>query len=221
MNLRRSRLTRSESQAQTRQRLRLAARHEFATRGIAAASIDRISENAGFSRGAFYANYADKHELLLELLTQHQAAEIATWQTLLDAEGPLASVLPTLRDRFDAFAANADEVLFAAELHIEALRNPAFALRYRDYAREIGARTRTLAATFIARAGGGAVSAEVLGKALQSFSPQLIAEARMGLGEPGVTPGERLVTMIIELLAARPQAPEGRHGVERTIGYDD
>ena len=170
---------------------------------------------------ALHPNYADKHELLLELLTQHQAAEIGAWQALLDAEGSLESVLPTLGERFDAFASNADEVLFAAELHIEALRNPAFALRYREYAREIGERTRKLAATFIARSGRSQVSAEVLGKALQSFSPQLIAEAQMGLGEAGVTPGQRLVTMISEILAARPQAPEGRHGVERSIEHDD
>ncbi len=221
MNLPHSRLSRSESQAQTRIRLAHAARREFALRGVAAASIDRISESAGYSRGAFYANYADKHELLLELLTQHQAAEIGAWQALLDAEGPLENVLPTLGERFDAFASNADEVLFAAELQIEALRNPAFALRYREYAREIGERTRKLAAAFIARSGRGQVSAEVLGKALQSFSPQLIAEARLGLGEAGVTPGQRLVTMISEILGARPQAPEGRHGMERSIEHDD
>ena len=44
------RTSRKESQAQTRARLRSAARGEFARRGIAAASIDRISEAAGYSR---------------------------------------------------------------------------------------------------------------------------------------------------------------------------
>ncbi len=202
MHMRMTRTSRKDSQAQTRARLLRAARSEFARRGIAAASIDRISESAGFSRGAFYANYGGKHDLLLELLGQHQTREIAVWQALLDAPGRLEDVLPLLRDRFDAFARNAEDALFANELQIEALRNPDFAIRYRDFAEEIAARTRSLAEAFIARAGTSRVSAEVLGKALQSFSPQLIAEARLGLGPAGISPGERLVAIIAELLGA-------------------
>lgn len=87
MHMRMQRTSRKQSQAQTRERLLRAARAEFARRGVAAASIDRISESAGFSRGAFYANYADKHDVLLELLAQHQRDEIAAWQDLLGAQG--------------------------------------------------------------------------------------------------------------------------------------
>ena len=86
MHMRIQRTSRKQSQAQTRERLLRAARAEFARRGVAAASIDRISESAGFSRGAFYANYAGKLDLLLELLAQHQTREIEAWQALLDAE---------------------------------------------------------------------------------------------------------------------------------------
>lgn len=218
MQRRMTRPSRKESQAETRERLLRAARAEFARKGIAAASIDRISESAGFSRGAFYANYAGKHDMLLELLARHQTREIEAWQALLDAEGPLEEVLPALRDRFDAFARNADEVLFSAELQIEALRNPELAERYREFSREISRRTVDLAAAFIARAGCSKVSAEVLGKALQALSPQLIAEARLGLGEPGMSPGARLVAIITELLGTVPQAPDdGRSGEERSM----
>lgn len=217
MQMRIARASRKETQARTRERLLSAARAEFARRGIAAASIDRISENAGFSRGAFYANYAGKHELLLELLARHQTREIEAWQALLDAAGPLEEVLPALRDRFDVFARSTDDVLFATELQIEALRNPGFAERYREFSQEIAKRTVDLGAAFIARAGRSKVSAEVLGKALQSFSPQLIAEARLGLGDPGKTPGERLVAIITELLGTRPgTSAEGQAATERS-----
>lgn len=202
--MRRSRITRKESQAHTRERLLSAARAEFAHRGIAAASIDRISESAGFSRGAFYANYAGKLDLLLELLVQHQTREIEAWQMLLDAEGPLEQVLPTLRDRFDTFVRNADEVLFSVELQIEALRNPAFAARYREFSEQIAIHIRKLAEAFIARSGSSRISADTLGSALQSLGPQMIIEARLGLGDPGVTPGERIVAIIVELLGERP-----------------
>ena len=203
MRMRIQRTSRKQSQAQTRERLLRAARAEFARRGVAAASIDRISESAGFSRGAFYANYAGKHDVLLELLAQHQRDEIAAWQDLLDAEGTLDQVLPVLRERFDLFAGRTDDVLFSTELQIEALRNPDFADRYRLFAREIAERTQALAAAFIARAGYSQVSAEVLGKALQSLSPQLIAEARLGLDDSGLSPGQRLVEMIVELLGTQ------------------
>lgn len=198
------RLSRHESQAQTRQRLRQAGRREFARRGIGAASVDRISASAGFSRGAFYANYASKHDLLLELLSQHQAAEIAAWQDVLDRAGSLECALPILRDRFDAYAGQPEDVLFAVELQVEALRNPEFAARYRDCAREIAARTRKLAEAFLAHGGANRVSAAVLADALQSFSLHVIVQARMGLGEADVTPGERLVAMIGDLLASPP-----------------
>ncbi len=204
-----SRTTRKDSQAQTRERLRHAARREFARRGVAAASIDKISENAGLSRGAFYANYAGKLDVLLELLAQHQTAEIEAWQGLLDAAGTLDDVLPALRDRFDAFAADAEAVMFTTELQIEALRNPEFAPRYRDYVEQIGARTRSLAEAFIGRAGGSRVSADLLGKALHSFSPQLITEARLGLGAPGQSAGERMVSIIIDLLGVQPDPMTG------------
>ncbi len=198
--------SRKESQALTRERLRSAARAEIARRGIAGASIDRISGTAGFSRGAFYANYAGKPSLLLELLAQHQTREIEAWQALLDAEGTLDDVLPVLRDRFDAFARNADEVLFSAELQIEALRNPAVADRYREFSAEIASRTVKLAEAFIARAGNIRISAAALGKALQALSPQLIHEALLYPDQPGMTPGERMVAIIAELLGTPPHS---------------
>lgn len=213
MHMRMTRTSRKDSQAQTRARLLRAARSEFARRGIAAASIDRISESAGFSRGAFYANYAGKHDLLLELLAQHQTGEIAAWQALLDAPGRLEDVLPLLQARFDAFARNAEDSLFATELQIEALRNADFADRYREFAQEIEARTQSLAAAFITRAGTSRISAEVLGKALQSFSPQLIAEARLGLGPDRLTAGQRLVAIITELLGTGPHAGAGEENL--------
>lgn len=64
------RLTRQQSRTQTRQRLLEAARILFATRGFGASSIEDIAAEAGYTRGAFYSNFRDKSELLLELLYQ-------------------------------------------------------------------------------------------------------------------------------------------------------
>ena len=62
-----ARMSRQESRDLTRLRLREAARAEFSRYGVAGASIDRITEEAGYSRGAFYSNYGSKLDLALEL----------------------------------------------------------------------------------------------------------------------------------------------------------
>lgn len=52
----------------TRERLMDAAFDTFAEEGFAAASVEAISERAGFSRGAFYYHFASKEELFLALV---------------------------------------------------------------------------------------------------------------------------------------------------------
>ena len=56
---------------ETRARLFEAAGRVFEERGIGAASIDAIAQAAGFSRGAFYSNFAGKDELIIEMLSDH------------------------------------------------------------------------------------------------------------------------------------------------------
>lgn len=74
----RRRLTRAEQQAETRARLLEAAAAEFAAHGFAGASIDAISQRAGYSRGAFYSNFPDKATVLAELSEARMAAFTAT-----------------------------------------------------------------------------------------------------------------------------------------------
>jgi AcrR family transcriptional regulator len=67
------------SRNETRERLLDAAAEVFIERGIGGCSVEEIAESAGFSRGAFYSNFADKDELvlaLLERLSQQSVAEI-------------------------------------------------------------------------------------------------------------------------------------------------
>jgi AcrR family transcriptional regulator len=64
----RKRLTRSEQQAQTRAAFLDAAAELVIERGLAGASLERISERAGYTRGAFYSNFSSREELFAELL---------------------------------------------------------------------------------------------------------------------------------------------------------
>jgi AcrR family transcriptional regulator len=62
-----ARLTRAEQKARTRSSLLESAERVFATRGLDA-SIDDVTEEAGFTKGAFYANFESKEELFLAML---------------------------------------------------------------------------------------------------------------------------------------------------------
>jgi AcrR family transcriptional regulator len=71
------RLTRTEKRAATRQALLEAAAAVFARRGLVGASVEEITEEAGFSRGAFYSNFASKEELFLTLIEGRSAEHVA------------------------------------------------------------------------------------------------------------------------------------------------
>jgi AcrR family transcriptional regulator len=69
-SLTRRRLSRAEQQAQTRAALLEAAARVFVERGFAGASVEAISSEAGYSRGAFYSNFESKEQVFAELLQQ-------------------------------------------------------------------------------------------------------------------------------------------------------
>jgi TetR/AcrR family transcriptional regulator, transcriptional repressor of aconitase len=85
-----SRLSREESRALTRAKLLASARDVVAREGYEGATIDRIAEEAGFTKGAFYANFSSKEEIVLELLEKHSLADVDEIAALLgDERDPL------------------------------------------------------------------------------------------------------------------------------------
>lgn len=77
-----TRLSRAESQAQTRARLVATAREMFLHDGYASTSLERVAEEAGYSKGAVYSNFGGKDDLCLAVLESIQT-EVA--QAVLDA----------------------------------------------------------------------------------------------------------------------------------------
>jgi AcrR family transcriptional regulator len=64
------RLTRAESRALTRAKLLQSASEVFAEKGYTSATIEEIAERAEFTRGAFYANFTDKGDLVMAILEE-------------------------------------------------------------------------------------------------------------------------------------------------------
>src|SRR5690242_11786233 len=69
----RQRVSRQDRKQRTRADLVTAAREVFMRRGFHAASLEEISEQAGYTKGAVYSNFAGKDELFLAVLDAHAA----------------------------------------------------------------------------------------------------------------------------------------------------
>jgi AcrR family transcriptional regulator len=133
----RRRLTRKEQQAHTRERLIEAAGRVFARRGLHQASIDDVAEEAGFTKGAFYANFASKEELFLAMLDVRFAARLDELErTTAGDESPEEQARQAGTDFSRAIAADPEWERLFFEFAAHAGRNEEFrkelVKRYRE-----------------------------------------------------------------------------------------
>ena len=72
-----ARMTRAESQAQTRSQLVETAKRMFFTDGYHPTSLEKVADAAGYSKGAVYSNFRNKDELCSAVLDEMRAERIA------------------------------------------------------------------------------------------------------------------------------------------------
>ncbi|MFD2470316.1 TetR/AcrR family transcriptional regulator [Amycolatopsis silviterrae] len=140
--------------AETRRRVMAAAYEVFTETGIRDAPVELICERAGFTRGAFYSNFASKEELFLaiyEVEMQERADRLRAAVDKAVAAADLAS--PDTADRvmrsvgalfMESVTADETWYLLNAEFRAQALRRPdlraptaAADLRFQDALAEI------------------------------------------------------------------------------------
>ena len=125
----------------TRERVLDAAREVFAERGVIGASVEEICERAGFTRGAFYSNFADKADLVDALVAREHGRLLATLDAniadlgdaLAQAGGDPSGMLGTVVDQILA-AVPGDRLmsLVQTELEIHAIREPTTSASFRE-----------------------------------------------------------------------------------------
>jgi AcrR family transcriptional regulator len=130
------RMTQAERREETREQVLAAAARIFAARGFHATSLDAIAEEAGFSRGAVYYNFADKEELFLELLDR-RCAERAQDLRAVFADTPEDDVAATSRQAqlaaqhaLDAMTGDPEWRALYLEFLAHAARDSAFRRRF-------------------------------------------------------------------------------------------
>ena len=81
----------------TREKLFEAAAQVFENQGISGASIEAIAAAAGYSRGAFYSNFASKDELIIAMLEDHVAQTVRRNLELFSKHNTMADFLDALK----------------------------------------------------------------------------------------------------------------------------
>jgi AcrR family transcriptional regulator len=195
------RLTRDQQQAVTRERLLAAAERVIDRQGFGGASIDQISAEAGYSKGAIYSNFESKEAVFLELLRLNMERDMAALEQIV-ALGP--DQLPTaLTHWLETMNSETDCPLLVTELQLQARRSPAFAERY--YALQ-AQQTRTLAKLleryFEAASRPIPMDSHDLARSLTALSHGL--SLQQPASKPGApNPAGRAIDILLKLLVQR------------------
>ncbi len=119
-----TRLSRAESQAQTRARLVATAREMFLREGYASTSLERVAEVAGYSKGAVYSNFHGKDDLCLAVLDSIQTEVADAVLTALDGAATFDEALQVFDMWAEARLGDPEWSALEAEFAARARRHP-------------------------------------------------------------------------------------------------
>jgi len=128
-----------ERTATTRRKLLAAAKRIFAQEGFEAARLEDIAAGAGYTRGAFYANFESKEDIFFALLDEWVRERIESSTAALRQHKNPLDKLAALRRHYAEIAKDRRLVLISLEFKLFALRHPEAHARLRDRHRRIRA----------------------------------------------------------------------------------
>lgn len=206
----RGQFDRSPRKAQTRARLLEAAARVYARRGFAGATLEEVASEAGFTKGAVYAHFGSKENLLLALMEEYLAGQVAEQLELFDRdrvtwERPLAG-----SDRWmDSLQERPERFLLFVELWSYAQRDESLRLRLAGALSELRATFARFAADSSADAG-----LEAPPQAVELFASVMFGLgaglAMLKLTDPATVPSTLLGGTLSVLIRAMETSPEAR-----------
>jgi AcrR family transcriptional regulator len=123
---RRAGMSRLEKQQKTREALLRAASKLFARRGLEGTSVDDIAEAAGYTKGAFYANFNSKEELFLVMLDEKFSRELERLEDALAGTDDPDEEARTAAADFIHFASDDEWPRLYFQFAAHAVRNDEF-----------------------------------------------------------------------------------------------
>jgi AcrR family transcriptional regulator len=134
VRMKRKRRTQAERREETREQVVAAASRVFARNGFHATSLEAVAEEAGYSRGAVYYNFADKEELFLELLDRRCAERAQDLREVFadrgDIEATSRQAQLAAQQAFEAMTGDPEWRALYLEFLAHAARDAAFRRRF-------------------------------------------------------------------------------------------
>jgi AcrR family transcriptional regulator len=136
---RRDRTRQTDRTQATRRKLLDAAKRIFAQDGFEAARLEDIASGAGYTRGAFYANFESKEDIFFALFEEWVRERIESLTNALRLHSNPSEKLVALRTHYAELATDRRLVLISMEFKLFALRHPEAHARLRSRHRRIRA----------------------------------------------------------------------------------
>jgi AcrR family transcriptional regulator len=163
--------------AATRRKLLLAAEQTFARDGYEAARLEDIAARAGYTRGAFYANFDSKEDIFFALLEQWVAQRISEVNELLGRHDNPEQRLRALREHYAQIAKDRRLALLSLEFKLFAVRHPEAHARLRTRQRGLRACGGDILRRVMKSLGKSlAISSAAAATALGAFSHGMLLE---------------------------------------------
>ena len=122
---------------QTRTALLRSARKIFVRDGFLACRIEDVAADAGYTRGAFYANFASKEELFFALMQQEADKHATRIHAILREHKDVKDRLAALRSYYMNSIADRDWGMLTLEFKLLAIRQPELRPAFADKLRRI------------------------------------------------------------------------------------
>jgi AcrR family transcriptional regulator len=191
--------------AATRAKLLAAAQYIFARDGFEASRLEDIAARAGFTRGAFYANFESKEDLLFALMERVVSDKVQAIRDLLEHCETPQERLQALRAYYARLAADRRWVLLLFEFKLFAVRHPQARARLVGRYRNLRAPGRELLESLVRTLGRNLpISTNAATIALGALSNALLIESL--LDPKALTPDEIqfLLGMFFDALVGKP-----------------
>jgi AcrR family transcriptional regulator len=186
----------------TRRRLFDAAASVFESQGIGAATIEAIADAAGFTRGAFYSNFASKDELIIAMLADHAQRSASRSLELLARYRNPVDFVEALR----AAGPDPDDPLDRSPmLHMEVVL---YVARAREHRPELARRLRDRRA----------VVAEIIAATNQASGPENYVDPSWAAMVLALEDGYRLHRLIDPATTPEGSFLQAVQGLQRLVG---
>jgi AcrR family transcriptional regulator len=107
----------------TRAKLVAAAYRVFVKEGFGGTSLEMVAKKAGYTRGAFYANFEDKEDLLFAVYNRQLTDIVNSLRARIDPHATVSERVSAMRDYYCELIEDSNLLLFFVEFRLYVIRN--------------------------------------------------------------------------------------------------